>query len=139
MYLCRSISYKGQSADVAGVIPADIMMHDKPQGRGYVRLEASQSHPWGHPQEFNDIHAHEFHYSTLINCDAPLEFAYRVNRGQGIDGINDGIICYNLLASYSHLRHTDSCPWVDQFINFVNLCKSENRYDHSQQERSRAN
>ena len=139
MYLCRRISYRDQSADLAGVIPADIVMHDKPQGRGYVRLEASQGHPWGNPQRFNDIHAHEFHYSTLVNHKQPLEFAYRVNRGQGIDGINDGIICYNLLASYSHLRHTDSCPWVDQFINFVSLCKSENRYDHSQQKRRRTN
>ncbi|NNE64546.1 MAG: cobyrinate a,c-diamide synthase [Gammaproteobacteria bacterium] len=139
MYLCRRISYKGQCADVAGVIPADVMMHDKPQGRGYVKLEAGKKHPWCDQHKSTEIHAHEFHYSTLTNCEEPLKFGYRITRGQGIDGINDGIICYNLLASYSHLRHTDSCPWVDQFINFVSICKSENRYDYNQQECSHTN
>ena len=110
MYLCRSIRYGTKLAEVVGVIPADIVMHDKPQGRGYVKLEPNNGHPWCDQHTIAEIHAHEFHYSTLTNAGKPFNFAYRVQRGQGIDGCNDGIICHNLLASYSHLRHTDNCP-----------------------------
>ncbi|MCP4432428.1 MAG: cobyrinic acid a,c-diamide synthase, partial [Gammaproteobacteria bacterium] len=139
MYLCRRICYKNQTTNVVGVIPADVVMHDKPQGRGYVKLEVNTNHPWCDQHTVTEIHAHEFHYSSLTNYEEAFHFAYRVNRGQGIDGRNDGIICHNLLASYSHLRQTDSCPWVDQFVNFVSLCKSDNRYDYDQQKRSQTN
>ena len=139
MYLCRNIQFGDQSKAMVGVIPADIAMHDKPQGRGYVKLEPTQNHPWCHHQTITSIQAHEFHYSSLINCDERFNFAYRVDRGQGINGNNDGIIMYNLLASYSHLRQTDQCPWVDQFVNFVSLCKSNNHYDYNQQECRQSN
>jgi cobyrinic acid a,c-diamide synthase len=46
-------------------------------------------------------------------------YAYRVLRGHGVDGHHDGIVYRNLLASYSHLRHTRSNPWVTRFIAFV--------------------
>lgn len=139
MYLCRSISYKSKSAPMADVIPADVVMHEKPQGRGYVKLEPYSHHPWCNHKTVPSVRAHEFHYSSLINCSESFDYAYRVDRGQGIDGTNDGIIMYNLLASYCHLRQTDSCPWVDQFVNFVSICKTDNRYDYNQQECSQSN
>ena len=139
MYLCRSIQYQSLNKPMVGVIPADVAMHDKPQGRGYVKLEPRQTHPWCDHEAIHAIQAHEFHYSSLINCDEPFNFAYRVDRGQGIDGNNDGIIIHNLLASYCHLRQTDRCPWVDQFVSFVSLCKSKSHYDHDQQECRQSN
>ncbi len=139
MYLCRSIRYKNEYAEMAGVIPADVIMHEKPQGRGYVKLEPYSQHPWCNHETVSAVRAHEFHYSSLVNCDESLKFAYRVDRGQGIDGTNDGIIRYNLLASYCHLRQTDSCPWVDQFVNFASLCKTDNRNDYNQHECSQSN
>ena len=139
MYLCRSIEYKGQVNAMAGVIDADAIMHDKPQGRGYVGLTASKSHPWCDGHINTSIQAHEFHYSSLKHDDNSLNYAYRVDRGHGIDGDNDGIILHNLLASYSHLRHTDACPWVDQFVNFVSSCKSVVGNDYSQQKRRQTN
>ena len=38
MYLARGIEWQGKTASMVGVIPADVGMHQKPQGRGYVRL-----------------------------------------------------------------------------------------------------
>jgi len=38
MYLARSLAWRGEKAEMAGVIPADVVMHDRPRGRGYVRL-----------------------------------------------------------------------------------------------------
>ncbi len=131
MYLCRSIQYCGETRPMAGVIAADIAMHDKPQGRGYVDLTPTSHHPWCG----SAVHAHEFHYSSLVNHDKTFNYAYQVDRGHGIDGNNDGIMLHNLLASYSHLRYTDACPWVDQFVNFIGLCKRVAGNGYNQQER----
>jgi len=46
-------------------------------------------------------------------------------RGMGIDGTHDGIIYRNLLANYSHLRHTDHYPWVARFVEFVRRCNND--------------
>jgi len=116
MYLCRRLTWKGKQGRMLGVVPADVVMHDRPQGRGYVRLRETEQHPWpaGH-----EIAAHEFHYSALENLSPDLEFAYRVKRGFGIDGQHDGIRYRNLLASYAHLRDTDRNHWADRFVRFV--------------------
>ena len=139
MYLSRSIQYKGETGSMAGVIGADVVLSDKPQGRGYVRLTPETSHPWCDNATISSIQAHEFHYSSLQNVDPALKFAYRVDRGHGIDGQYDGIISYNMLASYCHLRQTDVCPWVDQFVNFISQCKTVTRNDFSQSRCSQSN
>lgn len=116
MYLCRRLTWKGKQGRMLGVVAADVMMHERPQGRGYVRLEETGNHPWpaGH-----EVAAHEFHYSALENLSPDLDFAYRVKRGFGIDGQHDGIRYRNLLASYAHLRDTDRNHWAARFVRFV--------------------
>ena len=125
MYLCESIIVNEKQHPLCGVIPADVKMHAKPQGRGYVCLEKTHRHPWvfNTGDEPEILKAHEFHYSSLENLPEDTQFAYQVTRGQGINGKNDGIIMYNLLASYTHLRQTDQCQWVDEFVNFVKSCQ----------------
>jgi cobyrinic acid a,c-diamide synthase len=128
MYLSRSLNWNGQTCKMAGAIPADSVMHIKPQGRGYIRLETTDQHPWN--QELlgdkikNEIAGHEFHYSALENIDPSVKFAYRVKRGSGIDGIHDGIVYKNVLACYAHLRDTRANHWTQGFISFVKRCKS---------------
>jgi len=118
MYLARKIQWQGQSSEMVGVIDGDIMMHDKPQGRGYIQLSQNESHPW--PVKTNDkIFAHEFHYSSLDNLSTEYPYAYKVLRGTGINGKEDGLIYKNLLANYAHLRNTDSCPWAQSFIDKI--------------------
>jgi cobyrinic acid a,c-diamide synthase len=69
-------------------------------------------------------HAHEFHYSSLDNLPADSKFAYRVMRGHGIDGKNDGLVLHNLLASYTHLRTIGSCYWASRFVAFARSVKT---------------
>ena len=125
MYLARQITWKDQSHQMVGVIPADVVMHNKPQGRGYVYLQATGQAPW--PVQSmpttKSIAAHEFHYSSLENLATDTQFAYDVTRGSGVDGKHDGIVYKNLLASYSHLRHNQQNPWASQFIQFIRQCK----------------
>jgi len=120
MYLCRQLTWNGKQGKMLGIVPADVVMHERPQGRGYVRLSETAKHPWpsGH-----EIAAHEFHYSALENVGSEVEFAYKVERGFGVDGQHDGIRYQNLLASYAHMRDTQNNRWAERFVNFVRQCK----------------
>ena len=42
MYLSRSISFRGERHDMVGVMPADAVMGERPQGRGLVRVEETR-------------------------------------------------------------------------------------------------
>lgn len=123
MYLARSLTWHGEKRSMVGTIGADVVMHDKPVGRGYVRLAPNEAHPWvpadSHPDE---IPAHEFHYSSLENPDPATAFAYDVKRGYGADGKHDGIVHRNLLASYTHLRSAGNCNWAARFVAFARQC-----------------
>jgi cobyrinic acid a,c-diamide synthase len=102
-------------------------MHAKPIGRGYVHLKEDETHPWPRPDTpAKQIKAHEFHYSSLENLPADSRFAYRVERGYGIDGERDGLILHNLLASYTHLRTIGSCYWATRFVAFIRRQKEQN-------------
>ena len=123
MYLARSIRWNGRVAQMVGAIPADVVMRERPVGRGYVRLAETADHPWPlasmaaplQPQ----ILGHEFHHSELVDADPGLRYAYAVQRGHGVDGERDGVIVNNLLASYSHLRGSGGNDWPRRFVAFV--------------------
>jgi cobyrinic acid a,c-diamide synthase len=120
MYLSRGIAYQGRTYRMVGAIPGDVKMHDKPIGRGYVHLKEDEEHPWPRPNNTaRQIKAHEFHYSSLENLPQDSRFAYRVERGYGIDGSRDGLVLHNLLASYTHLRSIGSCYWATRFVSFI--------------------
>ena len=129
MYLARSLNWKGQTHAMVGVIPGDVVMHERPVGRGYVRLKETGTSPWQTDVADEDIHAHEFHYSSLENLPDDLTYAYEVLRGYGIDGKWDGIVHRNLLASYTHLRSTRRFSWVKRFLALVEKCKSAGPVD----------
>jgi cobyrinic acid a,c-diamide synthase len=119
MYLSRSIRWNDKRADMVGVIPADTVMHERPQGRGYVRLRETAQAPWPSDNPPGEFAAHEFHYSSLENTTEALTFAYEVARGTGVDGKHDGIVIHNLLACYSHMRDTRQHHWARRFVEFV--------------------
>jgi len=124
MYLARSLSWKDRKSEMVGIIPADIIMHARPQGRGYVRLQETEKSIWPGAPQLPEFSAHEFHYSSLENVSSPLKFAYTVKRGTGVDGKNDGIVINRLLACYSHMRDTEQHRWARRFVDFVRKCKA---------------
>ena len=118
MYLARSIRWHGERHEMVGAIPADVVMHDRAVGRGYVRLQETDAFPWpGGP--IDTVRGHEFHHSGLENVAPELRYAYRVVRGHGIDGSRDGIVHRNVLASYAHLRSVGGNRWPQRFVQFV--------------------
>jgi cobyrinic acid a,c-diamide synthase len=119
MYLARSLTWRGKTRQMTGVIPGDVVMHDKPVGRGYVRLRETAAHPWPDGGNGAQRLAHEFHYSSLENLPDGMAYAYEVERGTGIDGKHDGLIYKNLLASYAHFRSLQGYNWARRFIAHV--------------------
>ena len=138
MYLSQKLYWNEKSSEMVGIIPADVYMHQKPQGRGYVKLQETEDILWldknlDKNKEHLNINAHEFHYSAIRDVSA-LEkkgkFAYKVLRGVGISGEQDGWVYKNLLANYAHMRDTDQYHWANRFINFIREKKRKDReYD----------
>jgi cobyrinic acid a,c-diamide synthase len=124
MYLARSIEWRKEKYEMVGAVPGDVIVDDRPQGRGYVLIEDTGRSSWppaSHeaPKPSAGIPAHEFHYARLENLSGDLEYAYRVLRGHGIDGQHDGLLLGNLQAGFAHHRNKEANPWVDRFVAFV--------------------
>jgi cobyrinic acid a,c-diamide synthase len=121
MYLSRTLAWQGKRCEMVGAVPADTVMHAKPQGRGYVRLRETGQGLWPLPAPDGpvEVRAHEFHYSSLENIAPDLTYAYEVLRGSGIDGRHDGIVYKNLLACYTHMRDLEGNHWAARFVEFV--------------------
>jgi cobyrinic acid a,c-diamide synthase len=124
MYLARSIEWQGVKHNMVGAVPGDVVVDERPQGRGYVLIEDTGKSLWPSasreaPNPGAGIPAHEFHYARLENLSGDLEYAYRVLRGHGIDGQHDGLLVGNLQAGFVHHRNKEANPWVDRFVAFV--------------------
>ncbi|MDP6816082.1 MAG: cobyrinate a,c-diamide synthase [Alphaproteobacteria bacterium] len=121
IYLCRGLHHRGRRHEMVGFVPADAVMHERPVGRGYVNLAATEKAPWRGGG--GDLPAHEFHYASLENLAGDATFAYRVGRGHGIDGVHDGLVQGNLVATFSHQRDVARNRWADAFVGFVRQCR----------------
>jgi cobyrinic acid a,c-diamide synthase len=120
MYLARSLTQEGHSYRMVGAIDGDVVMHERPVGRGYVVLDESPAFPWpAAARGSTAARAHEFHYASLENLAAETCFAYRIRRGHGIDGERDGIVTKNVLASFVHRRSTERDNWAARFVAFI--------------------
>jgi cobyrinic acid a,c-diamide synthase len=122
MYLARSIQWGDETRHMAGVVSGDIVVHERPQGRGLVVLDETCDFPWpetDRPKAVRQVLAHEFHHAEMINVAADSRFGWSVVRGAGIAGGRDGIVTGNVLASFSHLRDTTAHHWTERFAAFV--------------------
>jgi len=122
MYLSRAVRWGATRTEMAGVLPCEVALFERAQGGGYVRLEPTAYHPW---PGTNEVRAHEFHHSKVVAME-PVDFAYRVARGRGIDGTHEGIVMGNTLATYAHLHAAATPDWAERFVAFVRACRSTN-------------
>ncbi|MHB8923513.1 MAG: cobyrinate a,c-diamide synthase, partial [Thermoleophilia bacterium] len=121
MYLSRAMTWEGRSREMVGALPCDIVMHEKPRGHGYMKLLATGAGDWF--SQGLKLRGHEFHYSQVVNL-GDVQFAYRVERGSGVDGEHDGILYRNVLASYTHLHSLGSPGWAEGFVDFVKRARA---------------
>lgn len=125
MYLARSLSWRGRTFDMVGAVPGEVVMHERPQGRGLVVVEETADAPW--PAGAGPIAAHEFHYASLENVDPHARYAWTMRRGHGIDGARDGIVVGNLVAGFTHFRDTSRNRWAQRFAAFVRARRRTSR------------
>ena len=125
MYLARSLTWDGVTHEMVGIVPGDTVMHKTPVGRGYVKLEETGNSPWGLIGDGKTaLPVHEFHYASLEGLPVGLSYAFKVRRGYGIDGENDGMIINNLIAGFSHHRAVGGNQWAERFVQFVRAKKN---------------
>jgi cobyrinic acid a,c-diamide synthase len=126
MYLARTLTWGERRKAMCGVLPIDIEMRERPQGRGYMQLKETGAAPWGRIVGADALlPAHEFHYSCIAPASqSGLQFAYEVTRGFGADGQHDGIVYGSVFATYAHLRNTRRSPWIDAFVGWIRRATS---------------
>jgi cobyrinic acid a,c-diamide synthase len=108
---------------MVGFLPGNAVIHERPVGRGYVKLQETADMPWRAAPSGEILPAHEFHYADLENLPEGERYAYRVLRGHGIDGRNDGLVRGNVLATFAHQRHVGANRWAERFVAFVAACR----------------
>jgi cobyrinic acid a,c-diamide synthase len=112
MYLGERLVVGETSYPMVGALPLEFVLQKRPQGHGYTVLEVARKnsfYPVG-----KTLRGHEFHYSRArpTSKDAPLDYVFRVKRGRGIEGTQDGISKKNLLASYTHIHAAGEHSWA---------------------------
>jgi cobyrinic acid a,c-diamide synthase len=105
---------EGDTHAMAGVLPADVRMHDRYQALDHVELRADRGTLTAGAGETR--RGHEFHYSGA-DVGADARFAFAVRRGSGIAGERDGLTEYRTLGTYCHL-HPESGAF-DAFLDRV--------------------
>jgi len=123
MYLCKTLRWGTECRAMVGALEAEVEMHARPQGRGYVRLRETDQAPWPGAEPGREIQAHEFHHSAIVAPHPAWRYAYEVLRGSGIDGRHDGIVQGNLLACYAHLRAVGGHEWTTRFLRHIERCR----------------
>ncbi|AFO58790.1 cobyrinic acid a,c-diamide synthase [Natrinema sp. J7-2] len=101
----------GDRSEMAGILPADVTMHDRYQALDHVELAATEGTLTAAAGA--TIRGHEFHYSSA-DVDGDARFAFETVRGDGIDGDHDGLTEYESLGTYVHV-HAESGAF-DRFL-----------------------
>jgi cobyrinic acid a,c-diamide synthase len=114
MYLSENLLIDDQTYPMAGVFPIDSVLGRKPQGHGYIEVEAAGVNPFY--QTGTILKGHEFHYSYVTGGEN-ADFAFKVLRGHGIDGSRDGICAYNCLGTYVHVHALGEPQWAEALVN----------------------
>jgi cobyrinic acid a,c-diamide synthase len=102
----------GDSHEMAGVLPADVTMHDRYRALDHVELRARGDTLTASAGERR--RGHEFHYSSASPA-GDARFAFDVERGEGIADGRDGLIEHRTLGTYCHC-HPESGA-IDAFLD----------------------
>ncbi|MEJ2679867.1 MAG: hypothetical protein P8174_12485 [Gemmatimonadota bacterium] len=116
VFLGQSLSFKGHTYPMAGVLPVGFVFRDRPQGHGYAVLETVAENPFFAVGA--KLRGHEFHYTCVDGgVGDELVCAFRVRRGQGFDGERDGLRHRNVLASYTHIHALAAEQWAPSLVD----------------------
>ena len=121
VYLTENVLYKDRKASMVGAIDAEVVFQKKPVGHGYTILKPKAKGWWN--QSAKTIKGHEFHHARIV--DIRNECAFEVERGYGINGICDGALAGNTLASFTHIWSLSNPEFFKSWLKFVYIQKVE--------------
>lgn len=131
MLLSQAIRWKDKIFPMAGALPFEVEVRDRPQGHGYVELTVDCANPY-YPVG-TKIRGHEFHYSRIIPAHGSLVTACAVRRGTGSFKGRDAVLQQNIWASYTHV-HAEATPeWA---LGFLRAAREWSRQKSSEQSRT---
>lgn len=111
MYLGERLLVGEAAYPMVGAIPAEFILHKRPQGHGYTVLEVAGPNPYYAVGQ--TLKGHEFHYSRpVFTREDDLKFVFKVSRGRGLDGVRDGVCRKNILATYTHVHAAGNPNWT---------------------------
>jgi len=113
MYLAESLTWQGDTYAMAGVLPLNLTVEQRPQGHGYMEVETDGDSPFL-PRGIR-LRGHEFHYSGVPGKTG-LSTVYKVLRGTGLGGGRDGLSQGNTVASYLHLHALGVPQWAPGMV-----------------------
>ena len=105
---------------MAGVLPVSFGLEKRPQGHGYTILEVEKENPFF--PVGTRLKGHEFHYCRVLSCNADKDrLVFRIKRGTGMDGSQDGLTRMNVLGGFTHLHALGTPLWVPALIGAARL------------------
>ncbi len=111
MYLGETIGVDGKTFPMVGALPVKFIIEKKPQGHGYTVLEVDRPNPY-YPKG-TTVKGHEFHYSKAIRTsEQGVSTVFKMKRGNGLDGVRDGLCRKNLLATFTHVHAAGNDLWA---------------------------
>lgn len=114
IYLCRELVCGEQRHAMAGVLPLELSLFARPQGHGYVELEADGENPFFPGGTV--LRGHEFHYTRVTAGAEGVRCAFAVRRGTGTTAGRDGVVYKNVLAGYTHLHALGTPRWASALV-----------------------
>ena len=115
MYLGRKLEWKGRTYAMAGALPFEVDLDERPRGHGYMIVEVTGGNPFF--ATGSTLRGHEFHHSRVHNLNTEeAEMVLRVHKGYGIDGARDGIVYRNAYAAYNHIHALSVPEWAPNFV-----------------------
>lgn len=108
---------------MVGVFDFTLNMQKKPVGLGYSIQKTTADNPYF--PEGTEIYGHEFHHSHITTQkDAKsYTYGYVTKRGKGLvdtdEGIMDGMVYKNTLATYHHFHSATSPLWAERFVQLA--------------------
>ena len=123
IYLGRSLKLGETVYPMTSVLPADFVLEKKPQAHGYTQLETSGPNPFFEIK--CSLLGHEFHYSRIKNLDELPGMAFTMRRGAGIDGMHDGLVYKNVLATYTHLHALGAPEWAEALVRRARMYRRD--------------
>jgi cobyrinic acid a,c-diamide synthase len=116
IYLARELRCDGKRYAMAGVLPLELELDDRPQGHGYVEAIVEEGNPFF--AAGTTLRGHEFHYTRVAGA-MEARTTLRLARGVGCGGGHDGVVVDNVCASYTHLHAEGTPRWAPALVELA--------------------